>query len=238
MIACKKKKEIPTAPEIDVRRVRRDTSLNPAMVGRILIPARTSPPVEDHWRRFTPPTRSDKGGSRRLQSRFYRQLARGLNPPSSLSRRCLVYLQWRRRDTHPRTHTTGTVEKAALCGGWGWRKGWRMGGRGGWFSLSAKSAGLLSKKRRSSRWWHVRNRHVRCAFGADSGRVDEEVDGERKHRGRSSSSCPECDATAASRAPRSSGKIVALNSHAAAPAVRHETRMTYGICPCRRTGEG
>lgn len=68
-------------------------------------------------------------------------------------------------------------------------------------------------------------------FGADSGRVDEEVNGgrARKHRERSSSSCPECDTAVVSCAPRPSEKIVALNSHVAAPAVRHETRMTYGI---------
>lgn len=66
-------------------------------------------------------------------------------------------------------------------------------------------------------------------FSADSGRVDEEVNGERmrKYRERSTSSCSECDAAVASR-PSRSGKIVALNSHAAAPAVRHETRITYG----------
>lgn len=126
MIACKKI-EIPTAPKIDVRRVCRDTSLNPAMVGRILIPACTSPPVEDHWCRFTPPARSDKGGSERRQSRFHRWLRRGMNPPSSLSRRCLVYFQWRRRDIHPHTRTNGRVEKAALCGGWGWREERRVG---------------------------------------------------------------------------------------------------------------
>lgn len=162
-------------------------------------------------------------------------LCGGINPPSSLSRRCLIYLQWRRRDTHRRTHTNGTVEKAALCRGWELEEGWR---RGGWFRCR-RSRWVSSKKRRSSRWWHVRNRHVRSAFGADSGRADEEV----KERGcgniesvRRSSSCPECDAAVASRAPRSSRKIVVLNSHAAAPTVRHEARMTYG--PYRRTGEG
>jgi len=54
---------------------------------------------------FHPTCLLAKGGSERRQSRFHRWLPRGMNPPSSLSRRCLVYLQWRRRDTHTRTPT-------------------------------------------------------------------------------------------------------------------------------------
>jgi len=172
------------------------------------------------------PVRSSKGGSEQRQSRFHRWLPRGLNPPSSLSRRCLVYLQWRRRDAHLHTHTNRTVEKAV----WGdgiWGMG-RKDGEGDDFRCR-RSQWVSSKKRRNSHWWHVRNRHVQSAFGADSGRVD--VDGVqvRKHRERLSSSCTECDAVVVSRASRSSEKIVALNSHIVAPAVRHETWMTYGI---------
>lgn len=86
------------------------------------------------------------------------------------------------RHAHSRAppHKRVKVEKAALRGGWGWRKG-RRTEEGDDFRCR-RSRWVSSKKRRSSRRWHVRNRHVRSALGAESGRVDEEVNRVRRYR--------------------------------------------------------